>query len=76
MIRRQAGTPSTTDISSKRKHVQTVLKLLELQDTCVLASSAHQILLRFLSTILADLPSAVVEFLMRVAQAAVVLHEA
>ena len=44
----------------EKTHVQTALMLQELQDTCVQASSAHKILLRFLSTMLADLPSAVV----------------
>ena len=48
----------------EKTHVQTALMLQELQDTCVQASSAHKIFLRFLSTMLADLPSAVVEFLM------------
>jgi len=43
-----------------------VLMLQELPDIYVQASSAHTILLRFLSTSLADLTSEV-EFLMRVA---------
>jgi len=41
--------------------------LQDLPDIYVQASSAHNILPRFLSTSLADLTSEVVEFLMRVA---------